>query len=284
MNRPLLIWSSTSKRHGFLLNFTEENVKTGAIHILHSGNHFDALLIHESTNVSLTSNLFQAFRTNTGDPAASEAPDAPGHPAANSVDLTSSPSSASAIAAAAVNMNYPVQAACQPLTVPFPSKKPSNPRTLQSLEANLPGLTGPKRNRTDLHYSESLPSQPGPPKKQKTRSPRKTGIRKRPPPEPPPGVIPNAMQPASKRARKLPAHLRSTYVLDNAPPEGPSELSPSTRAAANVLSPSDSLACTLEIAKQPDRQQSPASHPALSRHVKWAERRPRSKRGHRPPL
>jgi hypothetical protein len=41
---PVLIWSTRSKAHGFLLNHGVHTTNKGAIHLLHSGNHYDALI------------------------------------------------------------------------------------------------------------------------------------------------------------------------------------------------------------------------------------------------
>lgn len=54
--RPLLIWSTASEKHGFLLTFTDQTIPTGALHLLHSGNHYDALVIDsQSTKTPRTS-------------------------------------------------------------------------------------------------------------------------------------------------------------------------------------------------------------------------------------
>jgi hypothetical protein len=46
INRPLLLWIASTRRHGTLLNFLpveRSNIK-GTAHILHSGNHYSALI------------------------------------------------------------------------------------------------------------------------------------------------------------------------------------------------------------------------------------------------
>jgi hypothetical protein len=43
---PVLIWSNRSKAHGFLMNHGVHTSNKGAIHVLHSGNHYDALIPH----------------------------------------------------------------------------------------------------------------------------------------------------------------------------------------------------------------------------------------------
>jgi hypothetical protein len=42
--RSVLIWSQSTRQNGFLMNHNEGTATTGAVHILHSGNHFDALI------------------------------------------------------------------------------------------------------------------------------------------------------------------------------------------------------------------------------------------------
>jgi hypothetical protein len=41
---PILVWSLQTRKHGFLMNYTSETSSKGAIHILHSRIHYDALL------------------------------------------------------------------------------------------------------------------------------------------------------------------------------------------------------------------------------------------------
>ena len=43
----VLIWSHSTRKHGFLMNHSELTEMTGAVHLLHSGNHFDALIPKE---------------------------------------------------------------------------------------------------------------------------------------------------------------------------------------------------------------------------------------------
>jgi hypothetical protein len=45
-NRPLLLWIASTRRHGTLLNFVpvERSKIKGTAHILHSGNHYSALI------------------------------------------------------------------------------------------------------------------------------------------------------------------------------------------------------------------------------------------------
>jgi hypothetical protein len=44
LERPILIWTQETGRHGFLMNFTTNTSHKGTIHLLHSRIHFDALL------------------------------------------------------------------------------------------------------------------------------------------------------------------------------------------------------------------------------------------------
>jgi hypothetical protein len=57
-DKPLLIWSTTTQSHGFLLDFTTQCVKQAAIHLLFSGNHYDALCIGIETNLKLIAALY----------------------------------------------------------------------------------------------------------------------------------------------------------------------------------------------------------------------------------
>jgi hypothetical protein len=43
---PVLIWSTCSKAHGFLMKHSVHTSNKGTIHLLHSGNHYDALIPH----------------------------------------------------------------------------------------------------------------------------------------------------------------------------------------------------------------------------------------------
>jgi hypothetical protein len=63
-NRPLLLWRASTRRHGTLLNFVsvERSKIKGTAHILHSGNHYSALIFQNGIekNYHLTSLLAQS--------------------------------------------------------------------------------------------------------------------------------------------------------------------------------------------------------------------------------
>jgi hypothetical protein len=46
LGHPLLIWTLHTGRHGFLYNYSKSFKNQQTIHILHSANHFDALLVN----------------------------------------------------------------------------------------------------------------------------------------------------------------------------------------------------------------------------------------------
>jgi hypothetical protein len=58
LERPILIWTQETGRHGFLMNFATNTSHKGTIHLLHSRIHFDALLPLDPTgNTSKTQDL-----------------------------------------------------------------------------------------------------------------------------------------------------------------------------------------------------------------------------------
>jgi hypothetical protein len=58
LERPILIWTQETGRHGFLMNFATNTSDKGTLHLLHSRIHFDALLPLDPTgNTSKTQDL-----------------------------------------------------------------------------------------------------------------------------------------------------------------------------------------------------------------------------------
>jgi hypothetical protein len=54
---PLLIKSATTQLHGFRLNFSQHTGRSGALHLLHSGTLYDALLLDSATNTHYSTSL-----------------------------------------------------------------------------------------------------------------------------------------------------------------------------------------------------------------------------------
>jgi hypothetical protein len=75
INRPLLLWIASTRRHGILLNFVpvERSKIKGTAHILHSGNHYSALIFQNGVEenyylISLLAQSAQMFgRGSTND-------------------------------------------------------------------------------------------------------------------------------------------------------------------------------------------------------------------------